>query len=95
MKDWKDPDLSSMFLTGIRGAIPLAETQLEIISRLVHGFLAGVKTFLDLGCGDGILGRYIHDQYPEAHGYYLDYSEHMISELKKKLKHCCPKRFLS
>jgi tRNA (cmo5U34)-methyltransferase len=87
MKDWRDNDLSSLFLNGIRGAIPLAETQLEIISRLVHGFLPEVRTFLDLGCGDGILGRYIHNQYPDAYGYYLDYSEHMISELKKKLKY--------
>ena len=87
MKDWRDAEIAGKFLTGIRGAIPLAATQFEIISRIVKEFCPTPRVFLDLGCGDGILGRYIHDQYPDAVGVYLDYSEPMITELQKKLVH--------
>jgi SAM-dependent methyltransferase len=87
MKDWRNEELVDKFLTGIRGAIPMASTQLEVIGRLVEEFCPEVRTFLDLGCGDGILGRYIHDRYPGAYGVYLDYSEPMISELEKKVNY--------
>ncbi|HLF35870.1 MAG TPA: class I SAM-dependent methyltransferase [Cyclobacteriaceae bacterium] len=85
MKDWRDDELVENFLTGVRGAIPLASAQLDVIGRLVKEFCPEVRTFLDLGCGDGILGRYIQILYPEAYGVYLDYSEPMISELQKKV----------
>ncbi len=87
MKDWRNAEIAGKFLSGVRGAIPLAETQLEIILRLVREFCPDLKNFIDLGCGDGALGRYIHDYYPDASGIYLDYSEPMIAELKKKLKY--------
>ena len=87
MKDWRDAELAQFFLTGVRGAIPLADTQLEVISRIVREFVPEVRNFIDLGCGDGVIGRYIHDQYPAAKGIYLDYSEPMIAELRKKVKY--------
>jgi tRNA (cmo5U34)-methyltransferase len=87
MKDWRNTDIARNFLTGIRGAIPLAETQLEVISRIVKEFIPDLKMFMDLGCGDGVLGRYIHEQHPGACGIYLDYSAHMISELGKKVQY--------
>ncbi len=86
MKDWRNEKLVQNFLTGIRGAIPMASTQLEIIGRLVREFCPDLKSFLDLSCGDGILGRYIHDIHPDAYGVYLDYSGPMVSELGKKVK---------
>lgn len=85
--DWRDNEIAGKFLTGIRAALPLAATQLDLMARITREFCAEVKTFLDLGCGDGIIGRYIHDHYPEATGIYVDYSETMIAELRKKVKY--------
>ncbi len=87
MNDWRNAEIAGRFLTGVRGAIPLAETQLEIILRLVKEFCPGLHNFIDLGCGDGVLGRYIHDQYPDASGLYLDYSQPMLNALRKKIKY--------
>ena len=38
MKDWRNAEIAENFLTGVRGAIPLADTQLEVISRIVMEF---------------------------------------------------------
>ena len=38
-----------------------------------------VTTFLDLGCGDGVLGLAIAQQYPQAQGVFLDMSESMLT----------------
>ena len=87
MEDWRGENIPKWFLTGVRGALPLAETQLELIGRIVKSVCPNLESFIDLGCGDGVLGRYIHEFYPASYGVYLDYSEYMINELKTKLKY--------
>jgi hypothetical protein len=49
-----------MVLEGVRGAIPLALKQIDVMLRVIEKTQPNVNTFLDLGCGDGILGRAIH-----------------------------------
>ena len=83
---WKSPQLAETFLEGVRGAIPLASEQLEMILRIVQSARSEVNTVLDLGCGDGILGRTILTRYPNAKVVFLDFSESMISAVKKKLQ---------
>jgi SAM-dependent methyltransferase len=39
---------------------------------------------LDLGCGDGILGRTVMREYPLAAGVFVDFSQPMIEAAKKK-----------
>jgi SAM-dependent methyltransferase len=39
---------------------------------------------LDIGCGDGILGRAVLAEHPEVNGVFLDFSEHMIEAAKQK-----------
>jgi tRNA (cmo5U34)-methyltransferase len=82
---WKREDLGKRYLTGIRGAIPLAEYQIKIMLYLVSRMLPRVKSFLDLGCGDGILGRAVLSNYPKAKGIFLDFSDTMIEAARKKL----------
>jgi tRNA (cmo5U34)-methyltransferase len=86
MKDtvWKREDLGKQYLKGIRGAIPLAEYQIKIMLYLVGQVLPRLKSFLDLGCGDGILGRAILSDYPKAKGIFLDFSDTMIEAARKK-----------
>ena len=46
-----------------------------------------VERVLDLGCGDGILGRTVMAEYPQAKGVFLDFSEPMIEAAKQKADH--------
>ncbi|KKD38601.1 class I SAM-dependent methyltransferase [Limnoraphis robusta] len=82
---WKTAQLAQTFLEGVRGAIPLANEQLEMILRIIQMAQSEVNTVLDLGCGDGILGRTILTQYPDAKVVFLDFSEAMISAVQDKL----------
>lgn len=81
---WKNEQLAHTFLTGVRGAIPLANEQIAVMLRIIQKFRPQVSRFLDLGCGNGILGRAIHAQYPDAKGIFLDFSESMINAAKSQ-----------
>lgn len=81
---WKREDLSRRFLKGIRRAIPLADYQIKIILLLIGKIMPKAGNFLDLGCGDGILGRAILSRYPKARGIFLDFSPAMIQACRKK-----------
>lgn len=82
---WKTKALSQTFLKGVRGAIPLANEQIEVMLGLIEMAKPQVKNFLDLGCGDGILGRSILAKYPEVQGIFLDFSEPMLEAVKSQL----------
>jgi len=82
---WKSKLLVEKYLSGVRGAIPLAKEQLEIMIRLIEASHPSVERFLDLGCGDGILANIILERYPNARGVLLDLSESMIQAAKEKL----------
>jgi SAM-dependent methyltransferase len=45
-----------------------------------------VMRFLDLGCGDGILGAAVLGQYPQSRGILADFSEPMLVEARKNLR---------
>ena len=90
MNDWKSEELTRNYLTGVRGAIPLAKTQLELIHRLIRALHPDFQSFLDLGCGDGILGRSLLDRWSSAECIFLDFSEPMIKEAKLKSSKILP-----
>ena len=83
---WKSASLSAKYLKGIRGAIPLAGEQIDILVRLI-GAARGdaVSSFLDLGCGGGILGAAILRRWPQARGLFLDFSEAMLQAAREEL----------
>lgn len=83
-KAWKREDLGKRYLEGVRRAIPLADYQIEIILKLIEEFKPKPKSFLDLGCGDGVLGRAILSKYPKAKGVFLDFSDTMMEAARKK-----------
>ncbi len=61
---WQTEDLARTFLKGVRGAIPGADFQLEVLSKIVSRWVPQPSRILDLGCGDGALGRVLLDAYP-------------------------------
>ncbi len=84
MKIWQQEDTSKLFLEDVRGGIPLAAEQIDVLLRTIRHALPKVTRLLDLGCGDGILGRTVLANYPEATGVFVDFSEHMIKAAQQK-----------
>jgi len=82
---WQTAELTQTYLEGVRGAIPQAEVQLEVMLRLIEAAGVEVTAVLDLGCGDGILGQLVLDRYPAAHGVFLDFSAPMLAAAAKRL----------
>jgi len=82
---WKSAAVSKDFLEGMRGAIPLAAEQLDVMLRVIQAACPDLETILDLGCGDGVLAQAILAHYPDAHGVLLDFSEPMIEAAQHKL----------
>jgi ubiquinone/menaquinone biosynthesis C-methylase UbiE len=87
MKDtvWKLPAIVSRFLS-YRAAIPLAQEQLMVMMSILKTRTEPVENFLDLGCGDGILGATILSEYPSARGVLADFSEPMLVQAREGLK---------
>ena len=83
---WKSPALVASYLQGVRAAVPLAVEQIEAMMRLVIAGEEPVTSFLDLGCGDGILAAALLEQYPNSKGVLLDFSEPMIRSAKTQLQ---------
>jgi SAM-dependent methyltransferase len=85
-KIWNDITVARNYLEGVRSAIPLAAEQIDCILRLLALTQSEVHNFLDLGCGNGILGREIVRKYPQARGTFLDMSEAMLTEAKSQIE---------
>jgi SAM-dependent methyltransferase len=84
-KVWQTAELTQTYLEGVRGAIPQAELQIEVMLRLIEAAGVAVTAVLDLGCGDGILGQLVLDRYPAAQGVFLDFSAPMLAAAAKRL----------
>jgi len=82
---WQTKELVNSFLEGVRGAIPAANLQLEVISKILDFWQPQPSKILDLGCGDGALGRVLLERYPTAHMIFVDFSEPMLEALRKQI----------
>lgn len=88
MESWKTENLTETYLDGVRSAIPLAKEQIEILLRIIKYFKPDMNSFLDLGCGDGVLGKTLLTNWPKSRGIFMDYSEPMIKSAKSKIQEC-------
>ncbi|HID51885.1 MAG TPA: class I SAM-dependent methyltransferase, partial [Anaerolineae bacterium] len=82
---WQTDELTQKFLSGVRGAIPLADLQIDTMLRLIDRSQTAVTHFLDLGCGDGILGQAVLERYPESTGVFVDFSQPMLEAARERL----------
>ena len=85
-RNWKDPAVAQHFLDETRAAIPLGFEQIDVMARVIRKTRTSVGRFLDIGCGDGILGRTVSSIYPTSKGVFVDFSDVMIDALKEKLE---------
>ena len=82
---WQTKELAQTFLEGVRGAIPGANFQLEVLSKIVSMWCPLPSKILDLGCGDGALGRMLLDAHPTVRMIFADFSEPMLEALRKQI----------
>ena len=82
---WKDPQAARRYIEEIAGSIPLEADQLDIMMRLIGYGRNKVRSFLDIGCGNGILSSVILDAYPRARGTLLDFSDTMLAAAQEQL----------
>lgn len=82
---WKLPEIVNRFLS-YRAAIPLAQEQIGVMMSILKSRREPVESFLDLGCGDGILGAAILGEYPSARGMLVDFSEPMLQQARGQLR---------
>jgi SAM-dependent methyltransferase len=81
---WQTEELTTKYLQGVRAAFPGAELQLTMIRRIVKAWQPSAEKILDLGCGDGILGRMIMETCPTARATFVDFSQPMLDALRAK-----------
>lgn len=82
---WQTDELAAAFLQGVRGAIPAAGLQLEVINHIIRFWCPRPLHILDLGCGDGVLGRFLLEQNPESHITFADFSDPMLEAARKQI----------
>ena len=93
---WKESAHAAIFLEGVRGAIPLAAEQLDIMVRLIAADSQPMGRFLDLGCGDGALSAAVLGRFPNAEGVLADFSEPMLDAARRRFaQHAGPLHFIS
>jgi len=81
---WKLPAVVNRFLSH-RTAIPLAQEQIGVMTSILKSRLEPIENFLDLGCGDGILGATVLGEYPSSRGVLADFSESMLEQAREQL----------
>ncbi len=82
---WQSSELATAFLQGVRGAIPDAGRQLEVIAHILLTWCPNPKVIVDLGCGDGALGRSLFGLFPKAQFVFADFSEPMLEAVRTQL----------
>jgi tRNA (cmo5U34)-methyltransferase len=83
---WKSDELAKLYLTGVRGAIPLAAEQIEMMVRVVEAAGHPLRRVLDLGSGDGILAAAIGDRHPECELVLMDFNDTMLAAARERFQ---------
>jgi tRNA (cmo5U34)-methyltransferase len=82
---WRLAPVAEQFLS-IRAGIPLAQEQIGVMLAILASRGEPLERFLDLGCGDGILGAAVLGRYPSSCGILADFSEPMLEQARKGLR---------
>jgi amino acid adenylation domain-containing protein len=81
---WQTEGMSRAFLE-VRSAFPGADLQVEVMLKIIRAWCPAPKTAIDLGCGDGFLGRILMEHFPECQVWFLDFSAPMLYAAQQKL----------
>ena len=92
MSQWQTTELSKTYFEGLRGAIPACELQIEVVLKIISAWQPSPATVLDLGCGDGILGRAVLERFAPSDLVFLDFSDPMLKAAREKAPAGAPPR---
>lgn len=82
---WEIEENAKYFLESERGAVPGSDLQLDIMATIVKQWCPQPANLLDLGCGDGILGRFMITCFPSASTVFVDFSDPMLDAARASL----------
>lgn len=82
---WQRQDVSQHYLEQVRGGIPFGAEQINIMLQVIQHFTPNVQKIMDLGCGNGFLGKVLLDKYPDAQALFIDHSKPMVEQAKEYL----------
>jgi tRNA (cmo5U34)-methyltransferase len=85
-KVWQQPGAVAQFLDNVRGAVPLAIEQVDIMLRLISAARDHLDSFLNIGGGDGVLAAAMLDEFPTARGLLLDASSSHLEIARQRLR---------
>lgn len=83
---WQRAEVARAFVEERRTAVPYGIDQIRVMLQVVSHLIEAPRRIVDLGCGDGILGRILLQTYPEARGLLLDHSEPMLERARKEME---------
>jgi SAM-dependent methyltransferase len=81
---WQTEGMSKAFLE-VRSAFPGADLQVDVMLKIIRAWCPAPKTAIDLGCGDGFLGRILLEHFPECHVWFVDFSAPMLHAAQQNL----------
>lgn len=82
---WKASSVVKYYFEGTRRGIPLAAEQFDVMVRVLKAAPIPIARFLDLGCGDGVIGHVLLQAFPESSGVFVDFSAPMLDAARGRL----------
>jgi tRNA (cmo5U34)-methyltransferase len=82
---WEIEENAKEFLEFERAAVPGADMQFSVIGKIAQIWCDNPARILDLGCGDGVLGRFLLRSFPGASGVFIDFSDPMLDAARENL----------
>ena len=83
---WQDPLRVKNYIEVVRGGLPFAAFQIELMLFIMRNSGRRIRRFADLGCGNGILSGALLFEYPDAEGVLVDISDMFLREARDQLK---------
>ena len=82
---WKETEVVKHYVGGGRASFPYSIDHIVVMLRLLRYNEKHIKSFIDLGTGDGLLGQLILEQHKDSFGYLIDFSNAMLQEAKVRM----------
>jgi amino acid adenylation domain-containing protein len=81
---WQTGIVSKAYLD-LRSAIPDSQLEIGVMLKLIRAWYPKLRSAIDLGSGDGFLGRTLLEHFPDCHVWFLDFSDPMLDSARDKL----------
>lgn len=82
---WQNAESAQWFLESVRGGLPFAAAQFDVMLHMVAAANLPIRRFLDIGSGDGILSAVMLNSYPASEAVLVDFSPPMLEAASARL----------